>query len=153
MQQAVPEAEGAARERESGMRAGGSTGAVHAASAGSSGASWWARRRSIRNLKSSGASSGYVVIQGYGLTETAPVATLNHPFETQKGTVGKAIAGVEIRIAPDGEVLLRGENVTPGYYGETDSGHSGCGRLAAHGRYRRTGCGRSACGFWAARRK
>jgi long-chain acyl-CoA synthetase len=64
---------------------------------------------------------GYVVIQGYGLTETAPVATLNHPFETRKGTVGKAIAGVEIRIAPDGEVLLRGENVTPGYYGETGS--------------------------------
>ncbi|MDE3196035.1 MAG: AMP-binding protein [Acidobacteriota bacterium] len=65
---------------------------------------------------------GFVVIQGYGLTETAPVATLNHPFETKKGSVGKAIAGVEIRIAPDGEVLLRGENVTPGYYGHTDAG-------------------------------
>jgi long-chain acyl-CoA synthetase len=61
---------------------------------------------------------GYVVIQGYGLTETAPVATLNHPFDARKGTVGKAIGGVEIRIAPDGEVLLRGENITPGYYGE-----------------------------------
>ncbi len=61
---------------------------------------------------------GYVVIQGYGLTETAPVATLNHPFDSRKGTVGKAIAGVEIRIAPDGEVLLRGENITPGYFGE-----------------------------------
>ena len=42
---------------------------------------------------------GYVVIQGYGLTETAPVATLNHPFETRAGTVGKPIGGVEIRIA------------------------------------------------------
>lgn len=61
---------------------------------------------------------GYVVIQGYGLTETAPVATLNHPFDSRKGTVGKAIGGVEIRIAPDGEVMLRGENITPGYYGE-----------------------------------
>ncbi len=61
---------------------------------------------------------GYVVIQGYGLTETAPVATLNHPFDARKGTVGKPIAGVEIRIAPDGEVLLRGENITPGYFGE-----------------------------------
>jgi long-chain acyl-CoA synthetase len=61
---------------------------------------------------------GYVVIQGYGLTETAPVATLNHPFETRKGSVGKAIAGVEIRIAPDGEVLLRGDNITPGYFGQ-----------------------------------
>lgn len=63
---------------------------------------------------------GYVVIQGYGLTETAPVATLNHPFDSRKGTVGKAIGGVEIRIAPDGEVLLRGENITPGYFGEGD---------------------------------
>jgi long-chain acyl-CoA synthetase len=61
---------------------------------------------------------GYVVIQGYGLTETAPVATLNHPFDSRKGTVGKPIGGVEILIAPDGEVLLRGENITPGYYGE-----------------------------------
>ena len=61
---------------------------------------------------------GYVVIQGYGLTETAPVATLNHPFDTKKGTVGKPISGVEIRVAPDGEVLLRGENITPGYFGE-----------------------------------
>lgn len=66
---------------------------------------------------------GYVVIQGYGLTETAPVATLNHPFDSRKGTVGKAIGGVEIRIAPDGEVLLRGENITPGYYGEGSTGH------------------------------
>jgi len=70
---------------------------------------------------------GYVVIQGYGLTETAPVATLNHPFETRKGSVGKAISGVEIRIAPDGEVLLRGENVTPGYFsaagGPAESGN------------------------------
>jgi long-chain acyl-CoA synthetase len=65
---------------------------------------------------------GYVVIQGYGLTETAPVATLNHPFETRPGTVGKAIAGVEICIAPDGEVLVRGENVTPGYYGGDGKG-------------------------------
>ena len=64
---------------------------------------------------------GFVVIQGYGLTETAPVATLNHPFETHKGSVGKPIAGVEIRIAPDGEVLVRGENVSPGYYGQNDA--------------------------------
>ena len=67
---------------------------------------------------------GYVVIQGYGLTETAPVATLNHPFDSQKGTVGKAIGGVEIQIAPDGEILLRGENITPGYFGAKQSNES-----------------------------
>jgi long-chain acyl-CoA synthetase len=59
---------------------------------------------------------GFVVIQGYGLTETAPIVTLNHPFGTKKGSVGKAIAGVEVKIADDGEILVRGENVTRGYY-------------------------------------
>ncbi len=60
---------------------------------------------------------GFVVIQGYGLTETAPIVSLNHPFSTSKGSVGKAISGVEVKIAPDGEILVRGENVTRGYYG------------------------------------
>jgi long-chain acyl-CoA synthetase len=65
---------------------------------------------------------GYVVIQGYGLTETAPIVTLNHPFHARKGSVGKPIAGVQVKIANDGEVLVRGENVTSGYFqaeGET----------------------------------
>ena len=60
---------------------------------------------------------GYLVIQGYGLTETAPIVTLNHPFHASRGSVGKPIAGVEVRIAPDGEILVRGENVSKGYYG------------------------------------
>src|SRR5438552_12593927 len=59
---------------------------------------------------------GFVVVQGYGLTETAPIVSLNHPFSTKKGSVGKAIAGVEVRIAADGEILVRGENVTRGYF-------------------------------------
>jgi len=59
---------------------------------------------------------GFVVIQGYGLTETAPIVSLNHPFSTKQGSVGKAIAGVEVKIAPDGEILVRGENVTRGYF-------------------------------------
>ena len=60
---------------------------------------------------------GFVVIQGYGLTETAPIVSLNHPFRTSRGSVGKPIAGVEVRLAPDGEILVRGENVTKGYFG------------------------------------
>jgi long-chain acyl-CoA synthetase len=59
---------------------------------------------------------GFAVIQGYGLTETAPIVTLNHPFGTKRGSVGKAIAGVEVKIADDGEILVRGDNVTQGYF-------------------------------------
>jgi long-chain acyl-CoA synthetase len=59
---------------------------------------------------------GFVVVQGYGLTETAPIVTLNHPFGTTKGSVGKVMAGVDVRIAADGEILVKGENVTRGYF-------------------------------------
>jgi long-chain acyl-CoA synthetase len=59
---------------------------------------------------------GFLVVQGYGLTETAPIVTLNHPLRASKGTVGTPIGGVEVRIAADGEILVRGENVTSGYY-------------------------------------
>ena len=59
---------------------------------------------------------GFIVVQGYGLTETAPIVTLNHPFHASRGAVGKPIGGVEVRIADDGEILVRGENVTTGYF-------------------------------------
>jgi long-chain acyl-CoA synthetase len=59
---------------------------------------------------------GFAVVQGYGLTETAPIVTLNHPLHAARGAVGKPIAGVEVKIADDGEILVRGENVTRGYY-------------------------------------
>lgn len=93
---------------------------------------------------------GFVVVQGYGLTETAPIVTLNHPFRTHRGTVGTPIGGVEVRIASDGEVLVRGPNVTSGYYNaptqtaavfEDGWFHTGdigaldtSGRLTVHGR-------------------
>ena len=59
---------------------------------------------------------GFLVVQGYGLTETAPIVTLNHPFRAARGTVGAPIGGVQVKIADDGEILVRGENVTSGYY-------------------------------------
>jgi long-chain acyl-CoA synthetase len=67
---------------------------------------------------------GFVVIQGYGLTETAPIVTLNHPFKTNTGSVGSAIGGVEIKIADDGEILVKGENVSTGYYNEAEGGRT-----------------------------
>jgi long-chain acyl-CoA synthetase len=67
---------------------------------------------------------GFVVVQGYGLTETAPIVTLNHPLRATKGAVGKPIAGVELKIAEDGEILVRGENVTRGYFNAPDETQS-----------------------------
>ena len=64
---------------------------------------------------------GFLVVQGYGLTETAPIVTLNHPLKTRRGSVGKPIAGVEVKIADDGEILVRGDNVTKGYYGAPEA--------------------------------
>ena len=58
---------------------------------------------------------GFAVIQGYGLTETAPIVAWNNPFRIRHGTVGAPLEGMEVRIAPDGEVLVRGAAVSPGY--------------------------------------
>jgi long-chain acyl-CoA synthetase len=61
-------------------------------------------------------AAGVWVLEGYGMTETSAVATLNTITEHRLGTVGKAIPGCELRIAEDGEVLMRGTNIFPGYY-------------------------------------
>jgi len=84
---------------------------------------------------------GFVVIQGYGLTETAPIVTLNHPFKTNTGSVGSAIGGVEIKIAEDGEILVRGENVSSGYYETPGAGNRepGTGRTIDHEGWLHTG--------------
>jgi len=54
-------------------------------------------------------ATGFALIQGYGLTETAALVTLNHPFRIGRGTIGKPLPGREIMIRDDGEVMVRGE--------------------------------------------
>jgi len=59
---------------------------------------------------------GYAVVQGYGLTETTSLISLNHPFHTSRGSIGKVLPGREIRLAEDGEILVRGSGVASGYW-------------------------------------
>jgi long-chain acyl-CoA synthetase len=59
---------------------------------------------------------GIQIIEGYGLTESSPVLAANRPDDYKFGTVGKPFPGVEIKIAPDGEILARGPNIMQGYF-------------------------------------
>jgi long-chain acyl-CoA synthetase len=58
---------------------------------------------------------GYAAIQGYGMTETTSLISLNHPFHTAQGSIGKVFPGVEVRVDEHGEILVRGENVARAY--------------------------------------
>ena len=58
---------------------------------------------------------GYAVIQGYGMTETTSLISLNHPFRSTQGSIGKVFPGMEIRVDENGEIQVRGENVAAAY--------------------------------------
>jgi long-chain acyl-CoA synthetase len=66
-------------------------------------------------------AAGVPVYEGYGLTETLALATLNLPGATKLGTIGRMDPGCEVRIADDGEILIRGDNVFPGYWRNADA--------------------------------
>jgi long-chain acyl-CoA synthetase len=69
-----------------------------------------------RDIALTFAGMGVKIAEGYGLTETSPIVTANPPGAIRYGSVGKAIEGVTIKIAPDGEILVKGPNVMQGYY-------------------------------------
>ncbi len=54
---------------------------------------------------------GYAVIQGYGMTETASLISVNHPFRLGRGSLGKTLPGIDVKLDPSGEILVKGENI------------------------------------------
>jgi len=59
---------------------------------------------------------GFAAIQGYGLTETTSLVSVNHPFQTSRGSIGKVLQGREVKLDENGEILVRGENIAAGYW-------------------------------------
>ena len=67
---------------------------------------------------------GYAAIQGYGLTETTSLISVNHPFRLGKGSIGKVLPGREVKLAEDGEILIRGGGVAAGYWDKDGQGRA-----------------------------
>ena len=64
---------------------------------------------------------GYAAIQGYGLTETTSLISVNHPFRLGKGSIGRVLPGREVKLAEDGEILVRGGGVASGYWEDREN--------------------------------
>jgi long-chain acyl-CoA synthetase len=77
---------------------------------------------------------GFALIQGYGMTETASVISVNHPFKTGRGSIGRVLPGQEMKLDENGEILVRGENISPGYW--QDDGQAKVADLADEGWFR-----------------
>ncbi|HKO42202.1 MAG TPA: AMP-binding protein [Pyrinomonadaceae bacterium] len=65
---------------------------------------------------------GFAVLQGYGMTETASLITVTHPFKRTEGSVGKLMPGYEVRLGETGEIIVRGQSVSPGYWIGAEAG-------------------------------
>ena len=82
---------------------------------------------------------GYAVIQGYGLTETTSLISVNHPFRLGKGSIGKVLPGREVKLAEDGEILVRGGGVASGYWDGADARKVSDERISDEQGWYRTG--------------
>jgi len=65
--------------------------------------------------------TGFAAIQGYGLTETTSLVSVNHPFRIGRGSIGKVLKGREVKLDASGEILVRGENISAGYWEDRDT--------------------------------
>jgi long-chain acyl-CoA synthetase len=76
---------------------------------------------------------GFAVLQGYGMTETAALISVNHPFKRSRGSIGRLMPGYEVKLDESGEIMVRGASVSPGYW-------TGSGRVnGREGEWLRTG--------------
>ena len=64
--------------------------------------------------------TGFAAIQGYGLTETTSLVSVNHPFRIGQGSIGKVLEGREVKLDENGEILVRGENIAAGYWEDNE---------------------------------
>ncbi|MGH9959234.1 MAG: AMP-binding protein, partial [Pyrinomonadaceae bacterium] len=62
---------------------------------------------------------GFAVLQGYGMTETASMVTVTHPFKGGQGSIGKLMPGYEVKLDEAGEIIVRGASISPGYWTAT----------------------------------
>jgi len=82
---------------------------------------------------------GYAAIQGYGLTETTSLISVNHPFRLGKGSIGKVLPGREVKLAEDGEILVRGGGVASGYWDGPNGEKTGPHKVSDDQGWYRTG--------------